>query len=78
MLRTFLMVFQAEPRKCSSGSDIYALGIILFELFHPFQTAMERSKVLECVRDEDIIFPEECTPQQHRVVSIRAERSLCD
>lgn len=27
-------------------ADIYSLGIILFELFYPFSTAMERSNVL--------------------------------
>lgn len=25
-------------------SDVYSLGIVLFELFHPFTTAMERSR----------------------------------
>lgn len=35
-------------------SDIYSLGIVLFELFHPFSTAMERSKAITQAR-QDVI-----------------------
>eukprot|EP00095_Tigriopus_kingsejongensis_P000907 maker-scaffold186_size273091-snap-gene-1.31 protein:Tk00907 transcript:maker-scaffold186_size273091-snap-gene-1.31-mRNA-1 annotation:"eukaryotic translation initiation factor 2-alpha kinase 1" len=35
-------------------SDIYSLGIILFELFHPFGTAMERSKAITLIREGNI------------------------
>ena len=31
-------------------TDIYSLGIILFELYHPFSTKMERAKVLNDLR----------------------------
>eukprot|EP00094_Tigriopus_californicus_P006481 TCALIF_06241-PA protein Name:"Similar to EIF2AK1 Eukaryotic translation initiation factor 2-alpha kinase 1 (Macaca fascicularis)" AED:0.16 eAED:0.19 QI:0/0/0/0.66/0.8/0.83/6/0/705 len=33
-------------------SDIYSVGIVLFELFHPFSTAMERSKAITQVRQD--------------------------
>ena len=34
----------------SFSSDIYSLGIILFEMFQRFETAMERSRVLSSIR----------------------------
>ncbi|RKP13313.1 kinase-like domain-containing protein, partial [Piptocephalis cylindrospora] len=37
--------------------DIYALGIILMELYHPFSTLMERSVVLTSLR-EDRVLPD--------------------
>lgn len=36
--------------------DIYALGIILFELWRPFDTGMERCKLLEALRNH-LVFP---------------------
>ncbi|XP_063831597.1 eIF-2-alpha kinase GCN2 [Ostrinia nubilalis] len=38
--------------------DIYSLGIILFEMFHPLTTGMERMMVLTEVRTRDIRLPE--------------------
>lgn len=40
---------QSEPR--GPASDIYALGIVLFELFSTFKTSMERNIVLSRVRE---------------------------
>ncbi|XP_062510331.1 eIF-2-alpha kinase GCN2-like isoform X2 [Corticium candelabrum] len=38
--------------------DIYSLGIIFFEMCHePFNTAMERIRVISNLRKEDIVFP---------------------
>ena len=38
--------------------DIYALGIIFFEMIHPpLPTIMERVKVLTDLRKKEIIFP---------------------
>ncbi|KAJ3168925.1 Eukaryotic translation initiation factor 2-alpha kinase [Geranomyces variabilis] len=34
----------------SSASDIYSLGIVLFELLQPFQTGMERARALQDLR----------------------------
>eukprot|EP00834_Sanchytrium_tribonematis_P005323 NODE_315_length_9989_cov_0.656825.p1 type:complete len:1431 gc:universal NODE_315_length_9989_cov_0.656825:4769-9061(+) len=37
--------------------DMYSLGIILFELIHPFSTMMERVFALEALRSTQIQFP---------------------
>jgi hypothetical protein len=31
--------------------DMYSLGVVVFELFHPFSTAMERAVLLRDLRD---------------------------
>lgn len=39
-------------------ADIYSFGVIFFEMCHPpFTTAMERSKVLDALRKEEIHLP---------------------
>ncbi|KAJ2684147.1 hypothetical protein H4R19_006921, partial [Coemansia spiralis] len=38
-------------------ADIYSLGIIFFELYHPFATAMERAAVIKDLRQG--VFPEQ-------------------
>lgn len=38
--------------------DIYALGIIFFEMVHPpLSTMMERVKILTDLRKKEIVFP---------------------
>ena len=39
-------------------SDVYSLGIVLFEMFHPFGTTMERSRAITDLRKE------ECPPDE--------------
>ena len=39
-------------------SDVYSLGIVLFEMFHPFGTTMERSRAITDLRRE------ECPPAE--------------
>ncbi|RUS19490.1 kinase-like domain-containing protein [Endogone sp. FLAS-F59071] len=39
------------PSRYNETVDIYPLGIILFELYHPFGTAMERAKILNHLRE---------------------------
>lgn len=41
--------------------DIYSLGIIFFEMSYPFQTLMERTKVIMNLRKKDIILPNDST-----------------
>jgi len=41
-----------------SSSDVYSLGIILFELCYPMHTGMERMRVFEGIRRKNFVFPE--------------------
>lgn len=38
-------------------ADMYSLGIVFFEMNHPFTTGFERIKVLEQLRTPEIVFP---------------------
>ena len=40
---------QREGRGCDHKADIYALGVIFFELNYPFTTDSERFKVCTCI-----------------------------
>lgn len=43
----------------SFKSDMYAFGIILFEMCHrPFTTSMEKCKILEKLKEKNVIIPE--------------------
>ena len=42
--------------------DIYAIGIILFELLYPFSTQMERMQSISNVRQETPVFPKDFLP----------------
>ena len=46
--------------------DMYSLGIVLFEMFHPFHTGMERVKCLDLLRKGDI---PECIRQRWPIAS---------
>jgi hypothetical protein len=41
----------------SQKVDIYAMGIILFELLYPFSTQMERMQAIANVRLQTPVFP---------------------
>lgn len=42
-------------RVLTPTSDIYSLGIVMFELYHPFSTGMERAVTLKKLKDDGII-----------------------
>ncbi|OUM68337.1 hypothetical protein PIROE2DRAFT_68699 [Piromyces sp. E2] len=61
-----LDVNNTSPFNYTVQSDIYPLGIILFELYFPFSTAMERAKAFYDLREKQILpekfvkrFPQE-------------------
>lgn len=62
----------AAAKHYSKKVDVYAFGIIVFELWHPFKTGMERIHVLHDLRRPEIKFPSTwdraLLPQQTRVV----------
>jgi hypothetical protein len=54
---------------CFNRADIYSLGVIIIELYHPFHTEMERAKVLKDVRSG--IMPSKLREQLKREVCFR-------
>ena len=59
-----------NPANYTIQSDIYPLGIILFELYCPFSTAMERAKAFYDLREKQIL-PEKFVkryPQEAAIV----------
>ncbi|XP_067001568.2 eukaryotic translation initiation factor 2-alpha kinase 1 isoform X3 [Anabrus simplex] len=52
--------------ECNPKSDIYSLGIVLFELIQPFSTDMERSKLLSHLRDGN--FPSKLNSTSPKLV----------
>ena len=46
---------QSSGQSYSEKVDIYSLGIIFFELLHPFSTEMERGHALTALRQDSII-----------------------
>ncbi|KAJ5077489.1 eukaryotic translation initiation factor 2-alpha kinase eif2-alpha kinase -related [Anaeramoeba ignava] len=51
-----------QSNSCDSTTDVYSLGIILFELLYPFRTQMERVKLIKSLRDH-YILPEEISQE---------------
>ncbi|GLH09706.1 Eukaryotic translation initiation factor 2-alpha kinase 1 [Gryllus bimaculatus] len=62
--------------KCDIKSDIYSLGIILFELLCPFRTDMERSLVLTNLRNGT--FPSEMDEQNPELMQLIRKLLLQD
>eukprot|EP01083_Nonionella_stella_P048998 130704_1 len=47
---------QLSSKRYSEKVDIFSFGMIMCEIFHPFATMMERSKVLESLRNGRVPF----------------------
>mmetsp|Transcript_33381 Transcript_33381/g.72846 ORF Transcript_33381/g.72846 Transcript_33381/m.72846 type:complete len:554 (-) Transcript_33381:239-1900(-) len=48
--RTYAAPEQLAGLQCTTRADIFSLGLIMFELLQPFQTAMERAIILSAAR----------------------------
>ncbi|GAA5921698.1 hypothetical protein JCM1841_007094 [Sporobolomyces salmonicolor] len=48
---------QDRAVKYSNKIDMYSLGIVFFEMWHPFKTGMERIQVLHDLRRPEVKFP---------------------
>ncbi|XP_052275807.1 uncharacterized protein LOC127875045 isoform X2 [Dreissena polymorpha] len=53
----FYMSPEQRGKKYTNKVDIFALGVIVFEMFHSFDSGSERAKMLEAARRRD--FPEQ-------------------
>ena len=43
--------------------DVFSLGIVFFEMLHPFATGMERADVLTALRQKEPVFPKDFEKQ---------------
>lgn len=61
---------ELTPCRCGLQCDLYSLGIVLFELWHPFSTAMERAVLLNEVKQKGVLPPAwaETYPEQAALV----------
>lgn len=49
--------------------DLYSLGVVVFEMWHPFATAMERAVLLQQLRDHGSL-PEEWEKDHAKVAKL--------
>eukprot|EP01127_Copromyxa_protea_P017790 TRINITY_DN5473_c0_g1_i1.p1 TRINITY_DN5473_c0_g1~~TRINITY_DN5473_c0_g1_i1.p1 ORF type:complete len:1454 (-),score=277.03 TRINITY_DN5473_c0_g1_i1:125-4486(-) len=74
--------FYLAPEQDRPGSkydqkvDIYSLGIIYFEMCYPFNTKLERAKVLQALRAADPQFPEKFV--KHNTQNAEIIRAMVD
>lgn len=52
-----------------SQVDLYSLGVVVFEMWHPFATAMERAVLLQQLRDH-LALPEEWAKEHAKVAKL--------
>ena len=69
-------VDRREPTTYNEKIDIFSLGIILFEMWHPFKNRYERYKILYDVKNKRKLPPrfEEAHPRQSRLIKWMLER----
>ena len=60
---------QEKERNYDCKSDMYSLGIIIFEMFYSFSTFIERDKVLRNIK-ENHIFPEKFKELKKNIVDL--------
>jgi translation initiation factor 2-alpha kinase 4 len=75
----------ASDRRYDVQADIFSLGIVLFEIFHPpFGTYMERAEILNRLRGErpsspsNVFNPKDDTSEWEKVAEDRFPRSFID
>jgi len=51
-------------------TDMYAVGIIMFEMFHPMDSGSERAEVMTGLREKNIIFPSTWDNSLERVTDL--------
>ncbi|ORY26095.1 kinase-like protein [Neocallimastix californiae] len=58
-------VLKNKNTRYSQKVDMYSLGIILFEMLYKMETGMERAKILENIRKDEIIFPDDFNTEKY-------------
>ncbi|KAL6618007.1 kinase-like domain-containing protein [Neocallimastix sp. 'constans'] len=58
-------VLKNKNTRYSQKVDMYSLGIIFFEMLYKMETGMERAKILENIRKEEIIFPDDFNTEKY-------------
>ncbi|ORX52231.1 hypothetical protein BCR36DRAFT_582732 [Piromyces finnis] len=59
-------ILKNKNTRYSQKVDMYSLGIILFEMLYKMETGMERAKILENIRKEEIIFPSDFDTEKYK------------
>jgi len=60
---------QEKERNYNSKSDMYSLGIIIFEMFYSFSTFIERDKILRNIKEKHI-FPKKFKELKKNIVDL--------
>lgn len=65
------------PVCLSAQVDLYSLGVVVFEMWHPFSTAMERAVLLRELREAGKLPPawEAAHPQVARLIRCEGGRT---
>eukprot|EP00557_Chaetoceros_sp_GSL56_P001869 CAMPEP_0176491038 /NCGR_PEP_ID=MMETSP0200_2-20121128/8206_1 /TAXON_ID=947934 /ORGANISM="Chaetoceros sp., Strain GSL56" /LENGTH=954 /DNA_ID=CAMNT_0017888415 /DNA_START=105 /DNA_END=2967 /DNA_ORIENTATION=+ len=58
---------QSKGKDYDMTADIFSLGIVIFEIFHPFSTRMERATILQNLRGDDQQCSTKPTSTEHDI-----------